>query len=146
MGKERSGDRLIAKIHQLTGRVFSRLLKDHGVKEINPSQGRIMFALWRCGRIPISELAKETSLGKSTLTSMLDRLESVGLIRRVRSNDDRRQIFIERTDKDRAFQDLYVGVSQGMSRILYNGFSANEIDKFESFLERIYKNLERFNP
>lgn len=146
MSKERSGDRTIAKIHQLTGRVFSRLLKDHGVKEINPSQGRIMFALWRCGRIPISELAKETSLGKSTLTSMLDRLESAGLIKRIRSSDDRRQIFIERTDKDKGFQDLYVGVSRGMNRILYNGFSTNEIDKFESYLERVYKNLERFKP
>ncbi len=146
MSKERTGDRLIAKIHQLTGRVFSRLLKDHGVKEINPSQGRIMFALWRCGKIPISELAKETSLGKSTLTSMLDRLESAGLIRRVRSEIDRRQIFIERTRKDKAFQDLYVGVSRGMSRILYNGFSTNEIERFESYLGRIYKNLERFTP
>ena len=146
MKKSRQGSFLISKVHQFSDRILNRLLKNHGVREINPAQGRIMFALWRCGRIPISELARETSLGKSTLTSMLDRLESAGLIKRVRSKDDRRQIFIERTEKDKAFQDLYVGVSQGMSRILYNGFSANEIDSFESYLGRIYKNLERFKP
>ena len=79
MKHQSQGGFLIAKIHQLSGRIFSKLLKKHQI-EINPAQGRIMFVLWRNDNIPIQELAKKTSLSKTTLTSMLDRLEIMGYI------------------------------------------------------------------
>lgn len=142
MKNYRDGGLLLSKIHQLSGRILARMLKESGITEINPAQGRIMFALWRNDNIPISELVKQTSLGKSTLTSMLDRLEEAGYIKRVRSTEDRRTIFIRRTEKDKAFQDKYVKVSKGMSKVFYNGFSVQEIDTFENYLMRIYKNLE----
>lgn len=143
MKKQREGGFLISKIHQLGGRIFSRMLKEYGIDEINPAQGRIMFVLWREDNIPINELAKKASLGKSTLTSMLDRLEKTGFIRRVPSRDDRRAILIQRTEKDKSFQERYVQVSQAMGRLFYDGFSAGEIDQFENYLKRIFKNLEK---
>ena len=47
MKHQREGGFLMAKIHQTAGRIFTRLLKEHGISEINPAQGRIMFVLWR---------------------------------------------------------------------------------------------------
>jgi hypothetical protein len=41
------GGLLIAKVHQVGGRVFARLLRDEGSFPINPAQGRILFALWK---------------------------------------------------------------------------------------------------
>lgn len=142
MKKQKQGGFLIARIHQLAGRIFARMLKNHGIDEINPAQGRIMFVLWRDDEIPINELAEKTSLGKSTLTSMLDRLENRGFVQRVHSKDDRRTILIRRTEKDKVFQDLYVKVSQEMTRLFYNNFSAKEIDQFENYLKRILDNLK----
>ncbi len=141
MEKQKQGGFLIARIHQLAGRIFTRMLKEHGIDELNPAQGRIMFVLWRHDEIPIYELAKRTSLGKSTLTSMLNRLENTGFIKRIHSKDDRRTILIKRTEKDKAFQDLYVAVSQQMTKLFYNGFSKNEIERFEEYLKRILDNL-----
>jgi DNA-binding MarR family transcriptional regulator len=141
MKELRQGGFLISKIHQLSGRVFARMLKQYRVDEINPAQGRIMFVLWQNDRIPISELARQTSLGRSTLTSMLDRLEQSGYVQRIPSPEDRRVTLIERTEKDRAFQQRYIQVSQEMTELFYDGFSEDEIDLFESFLERILDNL-----
>ncbi len=140
MKSQREGGFLIAKIHQIAGRIFARKLRDYNI-EINPAQGRIMFVLWRNEGISMNELAKKTSLGKSTLTSMLDRLEAAGFIKRVPSRKDRRKIIIERTEKDRAFQDLYVQVSQDMTKLFYMDFSGDEIDRFENYLRRIFNNL-----
>lgn len=140
MKPTREGGFLIAKIHQLAGRIFAQKLKEHQI-EINPSQGRILFVLWQHDGIPINELAHKTSLGKSTLTSMLDRLEDAGYVRRVPSRKDRRKILIERTEKDRALQGLYNQVSQEMIELFYNGFSEREIDVFEQLLHRIFANL-----
>jgi len=139
----RQGGFLIAKIHQTGGRIFSRLLRETNI-EINPPQGRILFVLWQNDGIPIQELAKQTSLGKSTLTSMLDRLEETGLIVRIRSTEDRRQIRIFRTEKDKSFQNEYERISREMAEIFYQGFNEKELDRFEKNLQKILGNLSRY--
>jgi DNA-binding MarR family transcriptional regulator len=136
----RKGGFLIAKIHHLAGRIFTKKLQEHEI-EINPAQGRIMFVLWENDGIPINELAEKTALAKSTLTSMLDRLEEAGHLVRVRSEEDRRKVLIERTEKDRAWQKTYVQVSQEMVELFYAGFSESEIEAFEGYLGRILDNL-----
>jgi DNA-binding MarR family transcriptional regulator len=131
---------LMAKIRQVSERIFLRRLKDYGI-EINPAQGRIMFALWQKDGIAINELVQKTKLEKSTLTSMLDRLEEMGYIRRQRCRKDRRKILICRTKKDKAMEKKYVEVSQEMTALYYEGFSADEINRFEQDLKHILNNL-----
>jgi len=143
MKSQRQGGFLMAKIRQVGGRIFSKMLKDSGI-EINPAQGRIMFVLWRHDGITINELAKKTQLGKSTLTSMLDRLEKGGFLMRVPSREDRRKILIKRTKKDKALEAKYIEVSQQMNKLCYNGFSKSDIDRFENDLARILNHLTNF--
>jgi DNA-binding MarR family transcriptional regulator len=141
MEQTREGGFLIAKIHQLAGRILARKLKEQGVEELNPAQGRIMFVLWRHDGIPITELARQTCLGPSTLTSMLDRLQAAGLLRREPSLEDRRKILIWRTAKDKALQATYSRISREMTKVFYRGFSRTQIDRFENDLRRILDNL-----
>lgn len=140
---QRQGGFLIAKIHQVSGRIFAKILKKARVSEINPAQGRILFALWKKDEIPITELAGKTLLSKSTLTSMLDRLEKAGFIIRVPSKKDRRTILIKRTEKDKRLESKYVQVSDEMIKLFYNGFTSEEIDAFEECLKRILANLTK---
>ena len=134
---------LMAKIRQVGERIFVRMSKQHGI-EINPAQGRIMFALWQKDGISINELAKKTQLKKSTMTSMLDRLEKIGYVKRQYSKTDRRKILIKRTEKDRRMEKKYVEVSEEMTRLFYKQFSRSQIDRFENDLERILDNLSEF--
>jgi len=143
MKEQRQAGFLMAKIRQVSGRIFERTLKQYNI-EINSAQGRIMFALWQNDGISINELAKKTQLKKSTLTSMLDRLERMGYVRRQRSKKDRRKILIRRTEKDRTMEKKYVEVSEEMTRLFYKGFSKNQIDRFEKDLGRILNNLTEF--
>jgi len=144
MKRVREGGFLIAKIHQSAGRLFAKKLKKYDLNRINPAQGRILFALWREDGISIQELATRTSLGKSTLTSMLDRLEDSGHLRRVPSEEDRRKIMIRLTEKDKKMQTVYNKVSHEMTELFYHDFTAGEVDEFERSLERILANLETY--
>jgi DNA-binding MarR family transcriptional regulator len=144
MTKLREGGMLVAKIHQVAGRVFAKKLKEHGIDEINPAQGRILFVLWENDGIPIRDLSARTMLEKSTLTSMLDRLEAMGYIVRVPSKEDRREILIRRTEKDKAFQKRYFEVSKDMTELFYQGLTEEEIDRLESDLATILANLVSF--
>ena len=136
------GGILISQVHQLAGRVFARKLRDHGLEAINPAQGRILFALWKGDGIPIRELARRTKLQKSTLTSMLDRLEQDGLISRNPSEKDRRVILISLARDHEIIRDLFMQVSHEMIEEFYAGFSPGEIDDFEEKLRRIIRNLQ----
>ncbi len=135
----------MAKIHQTSGRIFSRILKKYGIDEINPAQGRILFVVWSRDEIPISELARRTMLSKSTLTSMLDRLEKAGYLTRIRSKEDRRTILIKRTEKDKKLETTYAQVSDEMTNLFYKGLTSAEIDNFENYLKRILANLTEHN-
>lgn len=138
----RKGAFLIAQMHQIGGRIFSRMLKQHAVHDITPSQGRILFALWSKDDISIQDLAASTSLKKSTLTTMLDALERSGHVIRVPSGKDRRKIHIRLTVKNRELQDVYARLSRQMASLCYAGFSREEVDEFEEMLERILANLK----
>ena len=138
------GGFLLAKVHQVSSRVFARLLREEGGFPINPAQGRILFALWRKGgAIPVGELSKETALEPSTLTSMLDRLETAGLVRRSASPGDRRLVLVERTEADRALEAKYRALSARMTALYYEGMGAEEVAAFEGSLARILDNLTR---
>jgi MarR family transcriptional regulator, organic hydroperoxide resistance regulator len=140
----RQGGYLISKIHQLQGRIFSKLLKDFSISEINPAQGRILFSLWEKDIITIQELSKRTSLGKSTLTRMLDRLEESGHIMRVYPRDDRRKVIIQLIEENKKMKEAYGEVSTRMTQLFYKNFSNEDIDEFEGYLKRIFDNLERY--
>jgi MarR family transcriptional regulator, organic hydroperoxide resistance regulator len=141
MGTRSSGGLLITKVHQVSGRVFGRILKRHGVRDINPAQGRVLFALWDGDGVPIRQLADKTLLSKPTLTLMLDRMERSGMIAREPSGTDRREVIIRLTMKDCELKRLFRRVSAEMTGIFYRGFSGGEIERFEGFLERILGNL-----
>lgn len=106
-----------------------------------PAKGRILFALWKGDAIPIRELAERTKLQKSTLTSMLDRLEKDGMILRTPSPDDRRVILIRLAQDHEIIKDLFIRVSEEMIAVFYLGFSPDETERFESDLRRIIQNL-----
>ena len=141
MSTTQQGGFLIAKAHQAAGRIFARMLRERGV-EIHPGHGRILYVLWQEGPLPINELARRVSLGKSTLTHALDRLEASDEVRRVRSDTDRRSITVELTGQSKQTKRLYEEVSRAMSKLFYRGFSEAEIARFERDLERILGNLK----
>ena len=132
----------MSQIRHLSGRIWEKLLKESGVDIFNGAQGRILYVLWEHGDITITEIGKLTSLAKTTLTGMLDRMEAGGLIERVPDKQNRRQIFISVTEKAKSYRDKYDWISDEASAIFYKGFSDEEITEFENQLRRILKNLE----
>ena len=136
------GGYLISRIKQVGGRLFDRMLADAGIDAFNGAQGRILYVLWQGDGLTISQISQRTSLANTTLTSMLDRMEQSGLIRREASPADRRALRIVLTDRARALQQDYDRISQQMNERYYLGFSDAEIIQFEGYLQRVLDNLQ----
>jgi DNA-binding MarR family transcriptional regulator len=68
---------------------------------INRSDARALDIIDQHGKITAGELAKESGLSTGAITTLLDRLERAGYVRRVRDDADRRRVLVELTDEAR---------------------------------------------
>lgn len=65
----------------------------------------IMLVLWEQDNITVKDLGKRLFLDSGTLTPMLKKLESLNYIKRNRSSNDERNVFIELTNKGQDFKE-----------------------------------------
>ncbi|MBN8867844.1 MAG: MarR family transcriptional regulator [Solirubrobacterales bacterium] len=69
--------------------------------EISHAQFELLVELRHRGPLPISELAKSSGLSPASVSQMVDRLEEQGQVERIRSEEDRRIVTVELSDRGR---------------------------------------------
>jgi DNA-binding MarR family transcriptional regulator len=118
-------------------RQADRRLGQHG---LTSAQWLPLFKI-QIGRCTtISQLARELETDAGGMTRLLDRLETKGLCKRIRSADDRRAINIELTAKGQA---AISGVPAALAEAIdahLNGVSNEERLVLRSYLKRIFDN------
>ena len=90
----------------------------------------------------VAELARECLLDAGAMTRLLDRLETKGLCRRVRSVADRRVVNIELTDEGRAAAQQVPEILCRVQNQHLAGFSEAEWEQLKSYLRRILDNAQ----
>lgn len=65
---------------------------------LTPSQLLLLQMLAKEGSMTAGAIAKSASLSQATVTALLDKLETRGLLRRARDTADRRRVVVELTD------------------------------------------------
>jgi DNA-binding MarR family transcriptional regulator len=86
--------------HAMHG-VYKALLKDAG---LTYPQFLAMTVLWENNNVPVGTITSKLQLDTNTLTPLLKRLESMGLVTRTRNPKDERQVILKLTRKGRALQ------------------------------------------
>lgn len=83
-------------------KVYRQLLAD---LSITYPQYLVMLVLWNQDDVTVSEIGEQLFLDSATLTPLLKRLESAGLLRRQRSRQDERQVVVTLTEEGRALRE-----------------------------------------
>jgi len=81
---------------------FRQIFSEFGLTE---QQWRVLRVLWEQGPTTARELARLTLIPAPSLVGIVDRLTISGLVFRVRSNQDRRNVFIETTDAGKELEE-----------------------------------------
>lgn len=134
------GSFYITQIKQLQDRIFERLLSEKGLC-INGAQERILSVLWQKDNLTISEISRETSLAKNTVSIVVNGMVTKGILQRNCNPDNRRQTIISLTDYAKSIQEECEAASQQMSEIFYKEFTKEEQLLFENYLTRILEAL-----
>lgn len=83
-------------------RAYKPLLEKLGVTY---PQYLVLLALWESDDQSVGEIGAKLLLDSSTLTPLLKRLESAGVVARARNPEDERQVRIRLTEKGRAMRE-----------------------------------------
>ncbi|SFM52539.1 MarR family winged helix-turn-helix transcriptional regulator [Variovorax sp. OV329] len=90
----------------------------------------------------VAELARECQLDTGAMTRLLDRLEAKDLVRRVRSQADRRVVNIELTDEGRAAAKDVPFYLAAVQNEYLAGFTQEEWEQLKGYLRRILDNAQ----
>ncbi len=89
------------KLSRASSSFDTRLLSHGTLGSLTESQFAVLEALYHLGSMCQGQLSQKLLRSTGNMTLVLDNLEKHGLVRRVRSAEDRRMINIEMTDKGR---------------------------------------------
>lgn len=114
------------------GGVYREALKDLG---LTYPQYLAMLVLWEQGPQPVKAIGEQLRLDSGTLSPLLKRLESAGLVRRERSAADERSVTVQLTDVGAQMRERALPVPR---RILAaTGLSIEEILGLQGLLGRL---------
>lgn len=130
----------LSGVYHIKERLFSRLLRRHGMEHLSPAQGRILMALWEQDDIPVRKLAALTSLDKSTLSLSLSRMEQFGIVRRAGDTNDRRVVRVKLTEEGRALRQSCVKAMQELEVMLFEDIPQEDKDVFLRVLQQVFEN------
>jgi DNA-binding MarR family transcriptional regulator len=101
---------------------------------INGTDGRCLDIIDLSGGISAGELARAVDLSPAAVTSVIDRLEKMGLVERARDPDDRRRVIVRATEEvDRLAEVAYMPMGAEGAELLAD-LSEHELEAVVRFL------------
>src|SRR5579862_4021741 len=110
------------------------------------SDARALDILDRLGPLSAGEIAEKTGLATASVTSLIDRLEEKGRVRRVRDPKDRRRVIVQLGKHSEDLGEFYMAFGERM-QALFQRYTDEEIDFIVGFLrvqaEKIREETQR---
>jgi DNA-binding MarR family transcriptional regulator len=103
----------------------------------------VMLVLWEGDGITVSQLGERLSLDSGTLTPLLKRLESAGLLQRLRDAADERRVLLQLTTAGRRMKTRAAKVPQTVA--CATGCPIDELGSLVSRLQRLRTQLNQFS-
>jgi DNA-binding MarR family transcriptional regulator len=125
---------LIHLANQYKDRLLDKYLASYN---ITAAQFKVLLFFTRDQINTPAELSRCLSLDSGAMTRMLDRLEAKGLLRRLRSPSDRRQVRLELTEHGQSLSAELMQIGVDALNDLTKCLDRQELDDLEQLLRRL---------
>lgn len=132
---------LLRKLHSFRKLIFSgvEVTLEH---EISKTQRGVLMYIAFEGPTAMNDVSEKFALAKGSFTQVADGLESLGLIERKRSENDRRIIYLETTEKGRETALKIHQATEKRIDYLLSKLSAKERELFVKSLEHVAEDID----
>lgn len=110
--------------------------------EVTYPQYLVLLVLWEKEEIPVKEISKKLLLETNTLTPLLKRMQSNGLIERKRSETDERIVIISLTSKGKELQNKAIEIPNKLIHKLDCFSTEEDVVMLKSILDKILNNMK----
>jgi DNA-binding MarR family transcriptional regulator len=131
---------LVRDAHRAYQRLLERRIADYGVTR---GQWYFLRALWDQDGLSQRQLSTRVGMKEPTTVIALRSMEKSGLIRRVRSTQDKRKTHVWLTAKARRLQPTLLPVARRITEQAATGIGRTELRLFQSVIARMTANLDR---
>lgn len=129
---------------RLLTQAYHPLLSEHG---ITYPQYLVLLVLWEKDSQPVNDIAKRLVLETNTITPLLKRMESEGLVRRTRSRKDARQMIVSLTRQGIELQEKLSAVPTTVGKaVMCKEITPETVPDLFRMLDGISKQLQKKNP
>jgi len=133
---------LLVEVVRLQLRVHNQRFRDTG---LNQSQVTALIHLDRVEALSQTDLATRLGMGKAAAGTLIEGLESKGLVERRRSREDRRLQLVSITDAGCDLVDRVDHMAEELGTEYRRGISRDERVQLVSTLNRLRENLRRMD-
>src|SRR5262245_251288 len=131
---------LVRDAHRAFQRLLERRIVPHGVTR---GQWYFLRVLWTKDGLSQRELSARVGMMEPTTVIALRSMEKAGLIRRVRSTDDRRVTHVRLTPKAKRMRDGLLNLARSINAQADDGISSDDIAVFRRVIMRMTRNLDK---
>lgn len=125
-------------------RAFQRLLERRiGVYGVTRGQWYFLRVLWISDGLSQRELSARVGMMEPTTVIALRSMERAGLIRRLRSGDDKRRVRVMLTAKAKRLRNALLAVARTITAEAEAGIAPRELASFRRVIARMTANLDR---
>lgn len=127
----------LSPLHKASRQLSVHLGSPKSELGLSPTDGHLVTYLSKYAPAPVGELVRVFGIKQSTFTSMLDRLEKAGLIRRELNPGDRRSFLIHITDAGRAMAEDADRVLRALEDDIRARVTARDVEGFHAVMRAI---------
>lgn len=132
---------LISRIRESANRLILDELAAAGMADLSPSHGDILAVLYSEKSMTMHQIALRIHRTKATTTVLVNKLEKLGLVQRVKSADDGRYTSVSLTEYGLSFKEIFDRISLKLNSAIYGSLTASEAETLETLLEKVRKNI-----
>ncbi len=132
---------LFSQIYHLQERLLTSKLKKHPKLPISTGQMKLLMSLWENDQISINEIVKRNCLKKSTISTMLPRLEAAELIEIKPNLNDKRIKNVKLTKNAVELKNNHLKIVAIIEKEIFKDINEDEKEIFFKLLNIIKNNL-----
>jgi len=127
----------LSPMHKATRQIGLHFERRAADSNLSPQEGHLLTYLRVYAPAPVGELVRIFGTKASTMTSMLDRLESLGLTERKLNPDDRRSFMVSLTAHGKSIAEDVQKFVEQTERDINKRVSKRDVEGFDAVMKAI---------
>lgn len=132
---------LIATIREKSNKFIMREMNNRNIKGLVISHGDILNALFKYEVLTMKDISEKIERDKSTVTTLVDKLVSIGYVTKQKDFNDSRIVLVSLTEKGKQLKSDFEEISSELLSVVFSGIEEEEKEILIRTLTKIKNNF-----